>query len=314
MLRLAQELHVDLQDVRLDVLEKAQARVAAAEIIDGDREAVLLEPLDESDGLLRLVHEDRLRDLELEMPRVDLVLLDEMREDLVEVEVVDVLDRDVDRDPVAAEDRVILPRLQQAAGHLPDVVVELPDLAVLLEDRDEYRGRDHAAVLADPARERLRPDHVPVPRPHLRLQVELYLPAAQRIREAAQHRAVAYLVGHHVIRVPDKAVALLRLQDARRQKRAVAEHRDRHAPIRDAADANRDLQVEADGRKPVHDRLDRLEVFLRVKDRLRDHHREAVRADAPVGRARVLPVAALQHAADAHQELIALRHAVEAVQ
>ena len=194
------------------------------------------------------------------------------------------------------------------------MVVELPDLAVLLEDWDEYRGLDHAPVLADPARERLRADHVPVPRPHLRLQIELHLAAAQDLREAAQDRAVAYPVRHYVLRIPDIAVALLRLQDARRQKRAVAEHRDRHAPVRDAADADRDLQVEADGREPVHDRLDRLEVVVRVKDRLRDHHREAVRADAPVGRARVLPVAALQHAADAHQELIALRHAVEAVQ
>ena len=64
----------------------------------------------------------------------------------------------------------------------------------------------------------------------------------------------------------------------------------------------------------MHDRLDRLEVFLRHEVLRRDQHGEAVRADALVGRPPVLAVAPAQHAADAHQELIALRHAVEPVQ
>ena len=237
-----------------------------------------------------------------------------MREDLVEVEVVDVLDRDVDRDAVVRKVLAALPRLQQAAGQFPDVIVELPDLAVLFEYRDEHRRRDHAAIVADPARERLRADHAARVSRDLCLQVDLDFPSAQRIREAAQDGAVADLFGHHVLRVPDVAIALLRLEDTGREERAVAENRDRRSVVLDAADADRNLQVEVNGREPVHDRLDRLEIGIRVKDDLGNQHREAIRADAPVGRPCIRAVVAAQHAADAHQELIALRHAVEAVQ
>ena len=117
-----------------------------------------------------------------------------------------------------------------------------------------------------------------------------------------------------MLRVPDVAIALLRLEDAGCKKCTVAEDRDGRPVVLDAADADRNLQVEVNGREPVHDRLDRLEIGIRVKDCLRDQHREAVRANAPVGRPRIRAVVAAQHAADAHQELIALRHAVEAVQ
>ena len=43
MLRLAQKVHVNLQDVGLNVLEEAQARIPAAKIINGNDKTVFLE-------------------------------------------------------------------------------------------------------------------------------------------------------------------------------------------------------------------------------------------------------------------------------
>ena len=150
-LHLAQERHVDLDDVELVILEVVERRVAAAEVIHPDLVAGIAEALDllaENSG------DGAFRDLDVQIGRLYVefraAALD-LHEHVGELEV---KSRQIDRDRL----RRLSPVQNRAdvRAHLADDVdVEQVNELCPLKDGNEYHGADHAVVGVDPARERL---------------------------------------------------------------------------------------------------------------------------------------------------------------
>ena len=157
--RLAQEPHIDFQNVRLDVLEHGKRGVAAAEVIDLDLEARLLQAADELSVLFDVTHQGRLRDLQLQLLCVNAVALHDVRHRLENVEMKHVVHGNVDGDRQPFLFRS-LPTFQNRRRLFPDVLVKTMDQSRILQNADELSGREEAFLGMIPAHERLRAEQI----------------------------------------------------------------------------------------------------------------------------------------------------------
>ena len=182
------EALVDLDRVDGKPREIGQARVAGAEIVDGDRDAALLQLRERRDRLVGMRDDDAFGDLEIEILRREAARRERLLDDRQAAVVLQLLHRQVDRQthhhalPVPLHD---LPaRVAQHAR------AERLDHPGFLGDRDELRRRDHAAHRIAPAQERL--DRAGPPR----LDVDLRLVGEEELvlqtgRGACRSRAAA---------------------------------------------------------------------------------------------------------------------------
>ena len=108
-LEVGDERDVDLQRVDREMLQVGQRRVAGAEIVDRDGEALVAQLMQHLADRVEVVQEARLRDLELDPRRVALLALDDVRDALREILAIELPRRQVDR-----QRRVPCPALRHA--------------------------------------------------------------------------------------------------------------------------------------------------------------------------------------------------------
>ena len=151
-----EEFHVDLQHVKLVILQHVQRGIPRAEIVEPDAVAHFAEPADRAGQKALFVREGTFRDLDIEIILRHLVFsgrLGQVPDDIAELEIEP---REIERD--RREGQPLLGGLAViAADLLDDAAVELVDLAVLLENADERAGRQQTVLRVLPARERLEP-------------------------------------------------------------------------------------------------------------------------------------------------------------
>ena len=146
----AQKAHVELDEVDRVILEDVQRGVAAAEVVEPDLIALLAQAVD---GLLdgpRVPREDALRDLDVQEIARHGVLPARSLDEVEDVQHVEVVAREVERD--RRDGQVLVePLAQHAADLLEHESVEAVDEAHLLEDRDEGPRREEADLWVYPA-------------------------------------------------------------------------------------------------------------------------------------------------------------------
>jgi hypothetical protein len=179
---------VDLEHVDREPFQVAERRVAAAEIVDRERDAQLAEPVEHRAGAQRIREDRALRDLELEVSRLDPCLAEQAGDLLGEVEVEHVAAREIDGHREL--EALLAPGAALAQPRLEHVERERPDQAGVLGERDEVGGYEQAALRVLPAHERLHRAHAAVLEARLRLVIERQLAPLERVAALAdrEHR------------------------------------------------------------------------------------------------------------------------------
>ena len=154
LVEVAQEALVDLELVELIVLQDVERGIGAAEVVEPDLIARLVELAQLVDEQVAVLDEHRLRDLDAQVVARDVVLLDDALDEGERVHQDEVVTREVHRDGDHRE--IVLELIAQELGHLlDDVAVEPRDQARFLEHGDEAGGRDRPLDRVDPAGQRL---------------------------------------------------------------------------------------------------------------------------------------------------------------
>ena len=160
VIRLAEEIHVYLENVDRKALKHVEGRIAASKVIHLNDESVAAELFHYGDHLIGISNHDTLSDLHAELLRVKVILLDEALDVFRDIHVVEILWRDVNGDEHIHA--AFLPSGEDLAGTAPHVFVDFRDHAVLLDGRNEpYRGKE-SVILVDPADKGLTSDDVAV--------------------------------------------------------------------------------------------------------------------------------------------------------
>ena len=139
------ELAVDLQLVERQILQIAEARIAAAEIVDGEADAQRAQLAEQGEGPLGILRGGGLGQLELERARLEAVPFERPLDHLPEIGVPKLGRGEVDRDLQAIE-AALAPAPHLAAGRVQRPAPDLVDQVGILEDRNEVGRRDHARV------------------------------------------------------------------------------------------------------------------------------------------------------------------------
>src|SRR5690348_7553938 len=301
------ERAVDLQRGEREACQAGEARVAGAEVVDRDADARLRERAHGTDGVIRILHQLALGDLELDHLRRHARRVEELADARRKVELAELPCREVHcnrQRPRAAA----LPLADVGARLAQHPFAHRDDEAAILEDRNELSGRDDAAGGMLPAQQRLGAAWPLALQLEFRLVEEPELAALERAMQlAAQERACARtLVDLRGVEMEGIAARLLgaihRRVGGREQRLDIAaiggEKRN--------ADARGDEElVAADGDRAA----ELLEHFLRDDARvlrtrkIREHDRELVAGDARDRVARAHR--RLQSARDLLQKLIA---------
>ena len=148
------ERAVDLERGEWKAREVGEARVAGAEVVDGDAQARVAERAQDARRVLGVVHQLALGDLELDQRRIDPRAIDDGADAHVEVELAELPRRQVHRDRQQLGPRG-LPGAQVRARLAQHPFADRHDQSALLEDRDEVRRRDDAAGRVVPTQQRL---------------------------------------------------------------------------------------------------------------------------------------------------------------
>ena len=172
------ELHVQLQDVQLHLVQHVQGGVAAAEVVHLDDEAKGAQMRHGVDDLLRILSIGALRDLQMQQGGLQPVLSYQTQQHIGHVCLIDVGAGDVDGHGDGGEPTA-LPVVEQAARLLPDVAVQLGDEAVLFKKGDKLTGGQEAHLRMDPAHQRLGTGQSVVQQAELGLEVDLKLPLGE---------------------------------------------------------------------------------------------------------------------------------------
>src|SRR5262245_34212100 len=105
----ADERVVDLERVDRKALQVSEARVAGAEVVDGDLHARVLEPAQRARRALGIAHQKRLGELELDERRVDARAAEDVTHGRLEVLLLELAGREIDRHRLDGQS-VALPR------------------------------------------------------------------------------------------------------------------------------------------------------------------------------------------------------------
>ena len=89
--RLAQESHVNLQRIHRHVAEQIQGGISASEVVHLHDESILPQVPDTGNALCGVVHDNRLRHLQMEFFRCQAILLDQLREGFIGIDKIKIL-------------------------------------------------------------------------------------------------------------------------------------------------------------------------------------------------------------------------------
>ena len=279
-----EERAVDLDDADRPLPEVVEGRIPGSEVVEREPHAELGEL---ADGAARgIVEQHRLGDLDLEGRCGYAVLVEGAPHEPRELRVLELLHRDVDREP-ARGNALFAPDRHLRAGRFQHPAPDVDDQPADLGGRDEFLGAARAVARGLPAQQRLEADQAAVAQAVLRLVEQRELALAQRTIEPALGGVEA--LQHQVLVEEHRAPATQVLGAVHRAVGAPHQVVDGQAVVREQrhADARLDVVVAAG---EVHGHADRLD------DALGDH-RHGVR----VG-----------HVAQDHRELVACqpRHGV----
>ena len=150
---IAYEAAVDLELVEREAPEVGEAGVAGAEIVHRQRHAGGLEGGQHPDRFLGVFHEQRLGQFDLDQRRVEAGTPDDPRDDCIEILLLELPRRHVDRNR-AGLDSLSLPLLDLRAHGLQHPFAHRKDQARVFEDGDELARRDQALLRILPAQQR----------------------------------------------------------------------------------------------------------------------------------------------------------------
>ena len=157
----AQELHVDLQEVEIEILQGVEGGVSAAEVVEPDLVAVPMKVVDMGRDHLLVLRQGRLRDLYGNLPVGDVIFRQDGIDAFVDIRDVQIVAGKVDRG-IGIGNALVLAGPHVPADTFEDVEVHLPDPMTGLENGDEV-GRAHEAVYGiDPAGQGLGVPDLPV--------------------------------------------------------------------------------------------------------------------------------------------------------
>src|SRR5204863_4761785 len=179
---------VDLHLVHREALQVGEARVAGAEIVDGDRHAELLQAVERAQRDVAVLHRGGLGDLELEQPRRQAAVPEHPGDELHQLGVVELAGGEVYRNLQAA---LRADERRPAAGFAQHPFADLQDEARLLRRLAEFRRADETAMRVLPAHQGLVRHDLPALHRDDRLVVHAQLVAAERAPQVALQRQAA---------------------------------------------------------------------------------------------------------------------------
>ena len=140
------------------MLQRAERRIAGAEIVDREVQAERIELVEELDGAVRILHQGRLRDLQLQRGRRDFVTAEDRADPADEIGLPKLFEREVDGDPPRGR-HGSLPVTEVFAHPIEYPFPDFDDEVGFFGQRDEVRRQDDAAFRQLPAHERLGTDN-----------------------------------------------------------------------------------------------------------------------------------------------------------
>src|SRR6266853_4738088 len=150
---LAYERTVDLKAIDRQAREVAQARIARAEIVDGDLHSQLLQAVEDGDGPVAALDQHTLGELELEIARLEAGRAQGALDGIHETGTAELLRRDVHGEPQLGE-RGVAPGADLPAALDEREFPERMDEDGILRHRDELAGGDPSALRVVPAHQR----------------------------------------------------------------------------------------------------------------------------------------------------------------
>ena len=149
-----EEAHVELDDVDVEILQRMERRIFAAEIVEPDLVALRAEVFDGHFELVRVLDERALAELDADELARDVIFGERLLKKAERVATREIAPRQIDghgHDRPARFDALV----EHAADLVEHGTVEFVDLARLLERGQEAPRRNHRAVGIHPADERL---------------------------------------------------------------------------------------------------------------------------------------------------------------
>ena len=244
--RLAGRFHVfekgaiDLDLVEGDAAQIDQARIAGAEIVERQADAMGAQVHHRGLGGIGILDHDAFGQFQLEPLGVEAGLVEDADHARDEVLVAELDRRDVDREL----DPRPLPGLLAGAAQHP--LAQRHDQAALLGDADEFGWRDHAVLGMRPAHQRLDPDNAGAVDRDLRLEVQQQLVAGDGVAQILLDHALEMQRPVHLrleegIAVPALVLGLIERGVGEAQQRAAV-----GAVTRSVGDADRAADADGD--------------------------------------------------------------------
>ena len=172
------ELHVQLQDVQLHLVEHIEGRIAAAEVIHFNDEAQLPQMLHGAEDLSRVFRIGALGQLQMELGGLHAVFPDDLQQRIRQVGMADVRPGHIDRH---RQLRISFfpPEAQRGTHIFPDIPVQPGDKTVFLKQGNEFSRGQKAQLRVNPAHQSLGPRQTVIVQAVLRLIIDNKLPFVQ---------------------------------------------------------------------------------------------------------------------------------------
>src|SRR5205809_3056712 len=199
----ANEGVVDLERVDRKTLQVREARIARAEIVHRDLHPRVLQPAQRARSALRIAHQQRLGELELDERRIDARFAQDVPYDGLEILLLELARGEVHRHGQYREPAP-LPFLNLRAHVAQHRFAHRHDQARVLQNRNEFPREDQTLLGMPPAQQRLETaDEAGLER-HLGLVVEEELllidrPAQRRLHPHARERPLVHLAGEVLV-------------------------------------------------------------------------------------------------------------------
>ena len=178
----ADEAAVDLELVNRQLLEVAERRIAGAEVVDGQADALLLEQAEGLDGTLGVLHDKGLGDLQFEIIRAESADLQRTLDRGHQLAAIDLGTGQVDRQSLQGQ-ALVEPVGDLGASSFQHPLADFANQAATLGGIQEQPRGDKAANRVLPAHQRLGTSDVSTGGGHDRLVVNHELAALQGVAQ-----------------------------------------------------------------------------------------------------------------------------------